>query len=160
MDVSKQYIYHLLFLDKSFIKVFLIILISSIIELMAQFSFLTSVIYLNFIVPIVSSITLISSFAIFIINPGIIYSDKKNGEKLYCNDCQFLYPKSNKKMEHCYICKVCVCKLDHHCDVIEKCIGKYNYIFFILFVLSSFIFMFCFFAILLNLLKLNTKQRK
>ena len=104
--------------------------------------------------PINVFVTIFSCILTFIINPGIIYSDKKTHEKIYCSDCQFLYPISNKKMEHCYTCRICVCKYDHHCDVIGKCVGKYNTALFLLFVLSTFSFMFCCASILMNLLKL------
>ena len=109
---------------------------------------------MNYIIPINISITLLSCTLTYLVNPGIIYSDKKNKEKIYCNDCKFLYPSSNIKMEHCYVCNICICKLDHHCDVIGKCVGKYNTYLFLLFVLSSFSFIFCFAFILVNLLKL------
>ena len=109
---------------------------------------------MNYIVPINISLVLLSCTLTFLINPGIIYSNKKSKEKIYCSDCKFLYPASNKKMEHCYICNICVCKMDHHCDVIGKCVGKYNTALFLLYVISSFAFMFGFSAILFNLLRL------
>ena len=94
--------------------------------------------------PISSTLTILISFLLLILNPGVIYSDGKNNnneEKIYCSECKFLYPSSNKKMEHCYECGVCVTKLDHHCDVIGKCVGKYNTCLFILFTISVTIFM-------------------
>ena len=93
--------------------------------------------------PISSTLTILISFLLLILNPGVIYSDGKNNneEKIYCSECKFLYPSNNKKMEHCYECGVCVTKLDHHCDVIGKCVGKYNTCLFILFTISSTIYM-------------------
>lgn len=110
---------------------------------------------LNYIVPICVSICLFSNIFTFIINPGIIYSNSKTDEKVYCYECKFLYPNENKKIEHCFICGVCICNLDHHCDVIGKCVGKYNMALFIIFVFSSFGFIFTFSSILMNLLKLG-----
>ena len=109
---------------------------------------------MNFILPIATSFSIISSILLFIINPGIIYSDKNNTneEKNYCPFCQFLYPNNNKKMRHCNICGVCVCRLDHHCGVVGKCVGKYNTFIFITFVLSSSSLMMSFYIILFNLI--------
>ena len=106
---------------------------------------------MNYIVPLFVSFSLITEIMTFILNPGIIYSDSKCKEKIYCEDCKFFYPKSNQQMEHCYTCNICVCKFDHHCDVIGKCIGKYNITFFFLFVLSTFSFIIGFSAVLFHL---------
>lgn len=95
---------------------------------------------MKFVFPISSFLTIMSILLLFFLNPGIIYSDLKNKEKVYCDICKFYYPMSNKKMEHCGVCGICVTNLDHHCDVIGKCVGKYNTCFFILFTFSIFIF--------------------
>ena len=110
---------------------------------------------MNIIIPIGSSLSIITITLLFIINPGIIYSDNNsnnNEPKLYCSSCKFLYPSSNKKMEHCYTCNVCVCKYDHHCGVVGKCVGKYNIFLFSCFVLCNSGFIFCFYLILFNLI--------
>ena len=91
-----------------------------------QFLLLKNVEYMNYLVPIITSISIISCIINYIINPGIIYSDTNNNEKLYCGSCKFLYPYTNKKMIHCFFCNICVCNYDHHCGVIGKCVGKYN----------------------------------
>ena len=121
--------------------------------LIILFLFFKSKTYLIIIIPLNIFISITSSILTFIINPGIIYSDKKNNEKIYCDDCKFLYPKSNKKMEHCFICNICVSKLDHHCDVIGKCVGKNNTILFLIFVLSSFGFIICLVTLMTSLIK-------
>ena len=109
---------------------------------------------MDIIVSINVFLSLFNGIFTFIVNPGIIYSDKtkKENEKIYCSKCQFLYPKNNKRMEHCLICEICICNYDHHCGVIGKCIGKYNFISFIIFVLSSFSFIFVFGGIFFNLM--------
>ena len=117
--------------------------------------FLRKKIFFNYWVPANVFVTLFSCILTFIINPGIIYSDKKSNEKIYCRECQFLYPKSNIKMDHYFTCRICVCNYDHHCDVIGKCIGKYNTALFLLFVLSTFSFIFSFASVLFNLLQLK-----
>jgi palmitoyltransferase len=152
--VNYIYIIILIIIDKSFLKILIAFLFFSIVALLVQFIFLNSKLILNIIIPLISFISLSSSTLTFIINPGIIYSDKKNKEKVYCEECKFLYPKSNKKMEHCFNCNICVCKLDHHCDVIGKCVGKNNTILFIIFVLSSFGFILSLVILMTGLLKL------
>ena len=136
-----------------------IILFFSIISIIIQFVFLKAIIYMNIIVCINVSLSLFSGILTFIINPGIIYSEKdKNeneNEKIYCHTCKFLYPKNNKRMEHCYTCNICICNYDHHCGVIGKCVGKYNFFLFIIFVLSSFAFVFTFAGILFNCMQKN-----
>jgi len=121
------------------------------INLTIQFLYLNNIQYLNIGIPIIFSITIIAEILLFIVNPGVIYSDKEK-EKIYCNFCRFLYPKCTKKMEHCFSCGVCVQKYDHHCGVVGKCVGKYNTLIFILFVLSCSSCMFGFYAIFFNLL--------
>lgn len=110
--------------------------------------------YMNYIVPICAGVSLINQILLFIINPGIIYSDgdtSNNYEnKIYCHYCKFFYPKSNKKMEHCFICNICVCNLDHHCGVVGKCVGRYNTFIFSSFVLTISGFIFSLYMLLFN----------
>ena len=110
---------------------------------------------MDIIVSLNVSLSLLSCILTFIVNPGIVYSDNNKNEnaKIYCEDCKFLYPKDNKKMEHCFTCNICICNYDHHCGVIGTCIGKYNFFLFIIFVFSSFAFVFSFFGILSNFRK-------
>jgi len=114
---------------------------------------------MNYLLPISSFLAVVTGFLLLIINPGVIFSDNKNNnnEKIYCYDCKFFYPSTNKKMEHCYTCKTCICNLDHHCGVVGKCVGKYNMILFILFVISITGYMICFSFILSYLLALLFK---
>ena len=129
--------------------IFIISLIISIIILIIHFSFLTSIFYMNFFAPITSSIAVVTSFLLLVMNPGVIYSDKQSNknEKIYCYRCKFFYPKSNRKMEHCLDCKICVCKLDHHCGVFGKCVGKYNLIIFYFFLLDYSCFLTIYFGL-------------
>ncbi len=140
------YINSFYIIDTKILTIFIISFIISIIILIIHFSFLTSIFYMNFLAPITSSIAVITSFLLLVMNPGVIYSDKQSNknEKIYCYECKYFYPKSNRKMEHCLDCKICVCKLDHHCGVIGKCVGKYNLVIFFLFVLNSIFFIICF----------------
>ena len=141
-------------LGKSFVIVISVLLCLSITTLILLFGFTKSNIYLNIFISINVSLTLLSCIFAFIINPGIIYSDKdkNDNEKIYCDTCKFLYPKNNEDMEHCFMCNICICNYDHHCDVIGKCVGKYNKILFYIFVLSSFAFVFSFCIVLFNFL--------
>ena len=115
---------------------------------------------MNFIAPICAGITLINQILLFIINPGIIYSNSdiiNYDDKIYCHYCKFFYPKNNKKMEHCFICNICVCNLDHHCGVVGKCVGKYNTIIFSFFVLTISGFIFSLYMMLFNFIFYRNK---
>lgn len=50
-----------------------------------------------------------------------------------CRTCQLLKPARSK---HCRVCNVCVAKHDHHCIWVMNCLGKGNYLYFLLMVLS------------------------
>ena len=117
-----------------------------------QFLLLKNVEYMNYLVPIITSISIISCIINYIINPGIIYSDSNNNEKLYCGSCKFLYPYTNKKMIHCFFCNICVCNYDHHCGVIGKCVGEYNIIIFMILNLCGFAFFIVLIIIIFNLI--------
>lgn len=129
-----------------------------IIMLTIQFKLLKEVLYLDIIIPIASSLSIITTILLLLINPGIIYSDiqnkgvNNNEQKIYCNDCKFLYPSTNIKMEHCHKCAICVCKYDHHCGVVGKCVGKFNIFIFLSFNLSSAGLITSFYLILFNII--------
>ena len=75
---------------------------------------------------------------LILINPGIVIRSKK-GEKgdIYCNICNIYYlPEENIK--HCKECNICVRNIDHHCQVVNRCITKRNLIIFF-FMVTNFI---------------------
>ena len=92
---------------------------------------------MNYVIPIITSIAILTSVLNYIINPGIIFAHNKSEEKYYCFYCKMVYPKLSRKNEHCDICQICIAKYDHHCDVIGKCVGKYNMFVFILLTFCS-----------------------
>lgn len=50
-----------------------------------------------------------------------------------CNTCKIVKPvRSN----HCHDCNNCVDKFDHHCPWLGQCIGRRNYLFFIIYSIS------------------------
>ena len=120
--------------------------------LIVQFVFLGDVIYFNIIIPIVALTGIISSVINYIINPGIIFDYKNLIEILYCPECKIYYPKTGRKIVHCDVCEICIIGYDHHCDVIGKCVGKYNMIIFIVFALSGMTFLMAIFAIIIRLI--------
>ena len=55
----------------------------------------------------------------------------------YCPKC---YIEKKKNITHCFICDECVLEMSHHCFWINKCIGKNNKFFYLLFIFFSFIY--------------------
>ncbi|TMW64807.1 hypothetical protein Poli38472_008974 [Pythium oligandrum] len=55
---------------------------------------------------------------------------KADGRKRFCRRCNVW---KVDRMHHCSSCRRCVLKMDHHCVYINKCIGYYNYKFFLQF---------------------------
>ena len=55
----------------------------------------------------------------------------------YCPKC---YIEKKKNITHCFICDECVLEMSHHCFWINKCIGKNNIFFYLLFIFFSFIY--------------------
>ncbi|KEF59618.1 uncharacterized protein A1O9_04464 [Exophiala aquamarina CBS 119918] len=51
----------------------------------------------------------------------------------YCSTCRFPKPARSK---HCSLCKACIEKQDHHCIWINNCVGRNNYIWFNLLLLT------------------------
>jgi hypothetical protein len=120
--------------------------------LIVQFLFLKNAKYMNYVVPIITSVATISSAINYIINPGIIYSHEKSQNKFYCPECKMIYPQLRGKNAHCNICDICISNYDHHCGVIGKCVGRYNTFIFMVLALFGMGFSICIFLIIINLI--------
>jgi len=65
----------------------------------------------------------------------ILYMGTKYKFK-YCITCGIIRPP---KCSHCSICNSCFLRTDHHCPWLGTCVAQRNYIFFLLFILHSFL---------------------
>src|SRR5271154_793877 len=52
----------------------------------------------------------------------------------FCRTCHFAKPARSK---HCPLCKACVQKQDHHCIWINNCVGRNNYLWFLLLLVAT-----------------------
>ena len=117
-----------MYIDTKILKLLIGLSLYSILALIIQFACLNDILFMNYIVPIISFISIISCIINYII---------------YCSECKLLYPKTSKKVVHCNICKICIQGLDHHCGFIGKCVGKINMIIFLILYLSGMAFVIC-----------------
>ena len=74
-----------------------------------------------------------------------------SGENLenYCPRCHI---KNKKNIKHCFICDKCVLEMSHHCFWFNKCIGKNNKFFYIIFLFLTFTYAFISIFICTNLI--------
>ena len=65
----------------------------------------------------------------------------EKGVKLenYCPKC---YVEKKNEIIHCFICDKCVLEMEHHCFWFNRCISKRNKIFYIIFLIFTFIYAF------------------
>lgn len=51
-------------------------------------------------------------------------ADKIKTNKNYCAYCKIIRPE---RSHHCKECKKCILRMDHHCGILNTCVGLYNY---------------------------------
>lgn len=73
-------------------------------------------------------------------DPGILpitqdINKQKRNDEVYCNKCN-IYAKHSDALYHCAICDICVSLSEYHCAYIGKCVGKNNYGWHNLFIMS------------------------
>ena len=147
------YIIYRNFIDKKILILLIIIIIYSIPMIVIQYVRLRDEQYMNYLVPILVFIAIFFCILNYIINPGIVYSNNKCKEKIYCSHCKILYPYMTKGITHCYICQICVQGYHHHCGVIGKCVGKINKPVFIIFPFTCLALKICSILIIVYLIK-------
>jgi ankyrin repeat protein len=63
-------------------------------------------------------------------------SENRLTSKQYCTTCGCFRLKDSK---HCRFCDRCVLEMDHHCIMLAICVGKYNRVVFLLFMIFLFV---------------------
>ena len=135
-----------------------------------SFTITITIIYVKFgdyiylykkIIGIILYLAFLASYSYTVlINPGYPKHDIDSitGEprkKFYfCNKC-LMWVSREKKTRHCYFCNICIEGHDHHCPWTGKCIGKYNFVSFIIFLICVILLIFYFMLMVMTMNKIS-----
>eukprot|EP01118_Nematostelium_gracile_P018965 TRINITY_DN85_c0_g1_i4.p1 TRINITY_DN85_c0_g1~~TRINITY_DN85_c0_g1_i4.p1 ORF type:complete len:275 (-),score=38.32 TRINITY_DN85_c0_g1_i4:13-837(-) len=76
-------------------------------------------------------------FAVIMVDPGSLSKDysslQETGSMIVMKKCKKCNAPKPPRAHHCFVCRKCVFKMDHHCPWMMNCVGLRNHRYFILF---------------------------
>jgi len=151
---SKKNIYLFLFLYIFSFIVEITVILPNVNSLKLYFFF----IFMNYLVFVIYLLLICNDPSVSPKNLINILEILENGDDIsyYCAKCKI--EKKNFTV-HCFICQKCIEDFDHHCYWIDNCVGKKNYVLFILLLVLNLVNFFIYFIIdILSFFRLNENK--